>query len=170
MTEGDLHQRKPVFRRDPHPLGENRHLGFRHDVMRAENRVDELLVGGIDRLGAAAIVRQLPDAWVHHFGHQNVDPIGGTIDMSVDPGQFLLELLGGEAGRTKNAKAARPAHCSHHVAAMAEGKQGEFGASECTQTVHGHEPLLSRVNLWCCDGGACGTVIPTPAKHGRLRA
>jgi hypothetical protein len=60
------------------------------------------------------------------FGNQHVEPIGLAVSMFVDPFQFLLDRLRRVRGRAQHAEAAGAADGRDHVAAMAEGEQGEF--------------------------------------------
>ena len=68
--------------------------------------------------------------------------------MLVDPGQFHFELLGGEGDGAEDADAAGVGDCSHHVAAVGEGEDGELDAEAVADlSVHGWSPG-SWVNGW----------------------
>jgi hypothetical protein len=61
------------------------------------------------------------------FGRDDgVDPVWLAVDMLVDPLQLELQLLGAVGHRAQHPEATGSADGSHHVAAVAKGKDGEF--------------------------------------------
>jgi hypothetical protein len=58
--------------------------------------------------------------------------------MRVDPGQLLLQRFGRETAAAEHSEPARPANRRNHVAAVAEGKEGEFRADHLAKNV-GHD-------------------------------
>jgi hypothetical protein len=62
------------------------------------------------------------------FWNQNIDAVGFTGDVIVDPFQLLFQRLWGETRAPQNAKAAGATHRRHDIAAMAEGEEWKFRA------------------------------------------
>jgi hypothetical protein len=62
------------------------------------------------------------------FRDQHVEPIGFSVDVIVDPFQFLLDRFRRMRGRAQHPKTAGAAHGRHHVAAMAESQQRKFNS------------------------------------------
>src|SRR5271166_51572 len=60
--------------------------------------------------------------------NKDVDAVGLTVDMIVDPFQLEVKLIDRESGRSKHSETAGSADSSHHVAAVAEGHQREIDA------------------------------------------
>ncbi len=159
MAKGDLHQGEAVFGRDAHAFGQDLELGLGGDAVIAQHRIDETLIGRIDGLRAAPVVRERADCRIDHLGHQHIDAIGRAIDMGIDPVELLLELFGGKAGGAEDAEAARLADRGDDIAAVAEGEQREFGAGQGANAVHGHGCLLFR-----------GHPMPKPVRCKRCLA
>jgi hypothetical protein len=59
-------------------------------------------------------------------GDDDIDAVGLVSDVVVDPFELDFELVGGEADGAQHTEAAGAADCRHHVAAVAEGKDGEL--------------------------------------------
>ena len=55
-------------------------------------------------------------------GNHDVDAVGVSVDVLIDPLECALEFLGCEDQRAEHAHASCTAHGGHHVAAMAEGE------------------------------------------------
>jgi hypothetical protein len=75
------------------------------------------LVGG--QVGVHALVL---------VGDDDVDAVGVVADVLVDPVEFYLELLGGEADGAEHAESTRLADGDDHVAAVCEGEDRELDA------------------------------------------
>jgi len=58
--------------------------------------------------------------------HGEVDTVGTTVDVLVDPVQLDLELLGTECQRTEHAESTGIGDRGHDIAAVGEGEDGEL--------------------------------------------
>ena len=72
---------------------------------------------------------------------EEIDAVGFTVDVRVDPGEFLLQALGGHAGRAEHPHPAGPRYRRDDIAAMAESEEREVEPETVTQYgFHGRLP------------------------------
>jgi len=78
------------------------------------------------------------------FGEQEVDAVRLSIDMGVDPGEFLFEGFRRVAGPSKDAKSAGPRDGHDHIPAMAKGEWRELAAQHLSDCKRHPQSSLER--------------------------
>jgi hypothetical protein len=76
------------------------------------------------RLGQLSLDGGAVIGFGHAGGQDKVDPKGTMADLLPDPGQFVLDLLGGVAGCAKNPESACMANGGHNGGVMGKAKHG----------------------------------------------
>ena len=95
--------------------------------MTGEEFIDEVTMLFGDH-GVERLKRRLLPASLAHIVHRHgeVDTVGTTVDVLVDPVQFDLELLGAEGQRTEHTEPTGIGDRCHDIATVGEGEDGEL--------------------------------------------